>query len=162
MPTYLPIHFFFHPFIPPYSTKHSKIPQFPSQKVPTHHPHTHTSQPNPNPHPFAQLHFLFYIYPTHQSAPPNRTDGRAGYGARLRLFLNPSERRCSSLISWSRKWRGFESHSVHIFHFSISFLLFWHFYLIFFIFLSGCFLFGGSPFYTKYFKRLFLWGRGKI
>jgi len=36
-------------------------------------------------------------------------DGRAGYGARLRLSL--------TLISWSRKWRGFESHSSQHFYF---------------------------------------------
>ena len=34
------------------------------------------------------------------------TDGRVGYGARLRPNL--------SINSWSRKWRGFESHSVHV------------------------------------------------
>ena len=51
-----------------------------------------------------------------QKSIENRTDGRAGYGARLRFYLNTIQwlalARCS-IISWSRKWRGFESHSVH-------------------------------------------------
>jgi hypothetical protein len=40
----------------------------------------------------------------HQSHDFLRWDGRVGYGARLR-FLNTT--------SWSRMWRGFESHSHH-------------------------------------------------
>ena len=108
---------------PPLYTDLPKYHQFPAQPSP-HNPLKKFPQ-NPSinhkiskpkfPHPNYPQHpsppsifFLLYIPNFQNMLQPIRTDGRAGYGARLR-FLH------LTTISWSRKWRGFESHSVHFF-----------------------------------------------
>ena len=55
--------------------------------------------------------YLQDLQNSHQSSLRDRWDGRVGYGARLRS----RDQQWSHLntISWSRKWRGFESHSHH-------------------------------------------------
>ena len=95
---------------------------------------------------FLSPHLLLYIFLTenmeHQS---DRWPSWLWRQVKVTLII-----RSQDLISWSRKWRGFESHSVQFFYISFRFIYWYYFFLV------DC-LFEGE-FFPIFWWRILRWG----